>query len=59
MLVSTAQLRWHSYLVVQVGEGAVGVESAGVKDGLRGLLDSGALSVGWGGPGEVVLYDVF
>lgn len=58
-LVGFAQVRGHGELVVEVGEGGIGVALAGVEDRLGGLLDLLFLGWCWIGPGEVVVDDVF
>ena len=55
LLVGLAQLGGHGNFVVEVGQGAIRVEGAGIQDGLGGLLDFGFLSFGGDGPGEVVV----
>ena len=57
-LVGAAQLHGHGDFIVEVGEGAIGVERADVEDGLGGALNGGLLGVGGGGPGEVVVDDI-
>ena len=58
ILVGLAKLRRHGQFVVQIGQAAVRVEGAGVKDGPGGLFDFGFLRVGGVGPGEVVVDDI-
>ena len=50
-----AQLRRHGDFVVEVGKAGVGVQGAGVENGLCGLFDFGLLRVGGRRPREVVL----
>ena len=57
-LVSLAEFNGHGELVVEVGKGAVGIQGAGVEDGLGGLFDLRFLGLGGSGPGEVVVDDV-
>lgn len=45
----------HGGLVVEVGQGAVGIEGPGVQNGLGGLLNFGLLCIGGGGPREIVV----
>ena len=58
LLVGTAQLGRHGHLIVEVGQGAVGIEGAGIEDGLRRLLYLGLLRLAHLGPGEVVVDDI-
>ena len=44
LLMGTAQFGGHGHLVVEVGQRAVGIEGAGVEDGLRDL--PGVIAVG-------------
>ena len=57
LLVGTAQLGRHGHLVVEVGQRAVGIEGAGIEDGLRRLLYLCLLRIRGRGPGEVVVDD--
>lgn len=59
LLVGLPQLRRHGGLVVEVGQGAVGIEGPGVQDGLGGLLDFGLLCIGGGGTREVIVNDIY
>ena len=56
-LVGAAQLHGHGDFIVEVGQGAIGVERTGIQDGLGGVLNGGLLGVGGRGPGEVVVDD--
>lgn len=54
-LMRLAQLRRHGGLVVEIGEGAIGVQRPRVEDRLRGLLDFGFMRLCWIWPWEVVV----
>lgn len=53
--MSGTKLFGHSKLIVEIGEGAVGIKRAGIKDCLSGLLDLCPLFGGRGAPQEVVV----
>lgn len=55
-LVGLAQFGRHGHLVVQVGEGAVRVQRAGIQNRLRRLFNLRPLHVGGVGPRKVVIY---
>ena len=57
--LGAAQFGTHCSFIVEVGKAGVRVEGAGVQNGLGGLLDFGPLLVGGGGPGKVIVNNVF
>lgn len=58
VLMSAAQLYGHRQFVVEVSKAAVGIEGAGIEDGMRRLLYPGFLLVRRIGPREVVIDDI-
>lgn len=54
LLVGLAQLRGHSNLVIEISKAAIGIEGAGIQNGLGGLLDFCLLCACRCRPGEVV-----
>ena len=59
LLVGGAQLRRHGQLVVQIGQGSIGIQRPGIQDGLGGLLNFSLLRIGRRWPGEVVVDNIF
>ncbi|MCI8527227.1 MAG: hypothetical protein HFF17_15245, partial [Oscillospiraceae bacterium] len=52
LLVGFSQFRGHGNLIVEVGKAAIRGQSAGIQDGLGGLLDFGFLGDCESWPGE-------
>jgi len=55
LLMGLGEFRWHEERIVELGEGRVGVEGAGVKDGLGEFFDSGFLGGCGVRPGIIVI----
>lgn len=58
LLMCFAELRRHGDFIIKIGKAGIWVQSAGIKDGLCGLLNLGLLRIGRSWPREVVIDNI-